>query len=158
MGVLRKLADQARLADAGLAGDESRLPPRVRDCAPRLSKSLPLRPPVSEHRRAVDPQTVGHRCAPGRRCPSRRRRDLSTIDEGRLVENLGLHRLQLRAWLESQLFCQRRSYALINVKRISLAAAAVKREHKLSRQVLSRRSGGQQAVQLCDQLGVTSQL
>jgi hypothetical protein len=84
---------------------------------------------------------------------------LGRLDEQRrvLAQDRRLQLPQCRAGLHAELVDQRAPRAAVGVERVRLAAAAVEREHQRAPQPLPERLGGDQLLQLGEQLAVPAE-
>ena len=166
--LVRDLAHQTGLPDAGITSDERRSPAGRGHLRERLSERVTLRLPVDEDRRAVGLESAGQRdpCLQRSRHPRRGPRARgepggTAAGDGqqrrRLLEDLGLQRLQGRSGLEPQMLGELHTGAMKDLERLLLAAAAVQGQHQLTRHPLPGRMLGEQALQLADEHAVPAQ-
>jgi hypothetical protein len=79
------------------------------------------------------------------------------LQSGVVAQNQALELPQLGARRQSELVAQEPARLPVGGERIGLAAGAVQREHQLSSQPLLQRRGGDQPLQLHDDLGSTAE-
>ena len=86
----------------------------------------------------------------------RRPRERRLLEEQRLVlaQDRGLELAELGAGVDAELLDERLARGAVGGERVGLAARAVEREHELRARALAQRLGGDQRLELGDELGV----
>ena len=90
---------------------------------------------------------VGEQCDGGGRCKG-----------VFLPQDRALELLERGAGLDSECVDERVARVLVGLERLRLAAAAVQREHELAAQPLTERIGGDQGLELADELALAAEL
>jgi hypothetical protein len=160
LGVQRR---SHRLA-SGWEGDEERVALRIDLVTAPADKRLPEQPAVLVERPFVTIPELEQQ--PGRaldvgeeeaHCPGRPRVGLAKLERRVVVEDLALEPLQGRPRIDPQLFGEQPPALLVSVEGIVLASGAIEGQHQLRAQPFAERVGGNEALELGDELRVTAE-
>ena len=145
MGLAGQLRRQAALADPALAVDRDQGAGAGSGLLPALSQPAELPAAPFERRRRSGVELA-------RQIADEQLR----LERGVLAQDRLLEATELRARLDADLGDEHPARLAVGLQRLGLAAAAIEREHQLSRQSLASRVGGDELLQLADQLGLVA--